>query len=167
METYLILKRGMTQGKKNIYTLGTSNRTLEEFLEILQAYGIGRVVDVRRFPTSSRYPWFNKEPLSQALKRKGISYHHLGEELGGYRRGGYQAFTQTPAFQEALKKLEALALENTTAIICAERLPWRCHRRFITQALEETGWRVVHILEKDRTWQPSKEQPTLFPREEI
>ncbi len=156
----------MAQGKKKIYTLGTSNRTLEEFLEILRVYAIRQVVDVRRFP-SSQYPWFNKAPLTRALQRRGISYHHLREELGGYRRGGYQAFTQTPDFQKALKKLETLASHAPTVIICAERLPWRCHRRFITQALEETGWRVVHILEKDRTWQPSKEQPTLFPREEI
>ncbi len=156
----------MAQGKKTIYTLGTSNRSLEEFLGILQAYGIRQVIDVRRFPVSSRFPWFNRENLARVLPQKGLEYIYMGQELGGYRKGGYQAHTQSQTFQEALASLEDLATPKPTAIICAERLPWRCHRRHIAQALEKRGWRVIHILDRDRTWTPSAQMSLFHPQKD-
>ena len=71
-----------------------------------------------------------------------------GEKLGGFRRGGYQDFTATSEFRSGLYKLEEIARERSTAIICAERFPWRCHRRFIALELEKRGWRVSHIIDK-------------------
>ena len=151
----------MTQGKETIYTLGTGNRSLEGFLAILDIYGIQRVVDVRRFPRSMRFPWFTREALAPSLEEKGIEYHYMGQELGGYRKGGYQAYTRSRAFQKALAILETLASGKPTALICAEVLPWRCHRIHISRVLEEKGWRVVHILDEKRTWPPPPHPPTL------
>ncbi len=147
--------------------MGTSNRSLEEFLEILRHWSMGQVVDVRRFPTSSRYPWFHKESLARALVEAGVIYVPMGEELGGYRKGGYQAFTQTEVFREAISRLESLALQAPTALLCAERLPWRCHRLIISKILEAKGWQVTHILDKGRTWYPSPQQPLPLPQEEV
>jgi uncharacterized protein (DUF488 family) len=80
----------------------------------------------------------------------------MGRKLGGYRKGGYEAFTTTAEFQEAVRDLGKLAERKTVAIVCAERLPWRCHRRFIGFELERRGWQVVHIIEEKRYWQPRK-----------
>lgn len=135
-----------------IYTLGTSTRSLEEFLDILRLKGIARVCDVRSFPASRRYPHFSSEPLAAALEDAGVAYLWLGPELGGYRRGGYQAHMQTPEFERGLKELEKHASRAPTAIVCAELLPWKCHRRLITSALEERGWKVVHIIDASRDW---------------
>ena len=151
----------MAQGKRTIYTLGTSNRTLEEFLEILQSQGIKRVVDVRRFPISSRFPWFKGENLARVLAEKGLEYIPMGKELGGYRKGGYEAYTRTESFKRALDHLERLALQKPTVITCAEVLPWKCHRLFISRALEERGWRVIHLLDRKRIWTPSLQNPLL------
>ena len=151
----------MAQGKKRIYTVGTSNRSLEEFLEILRHWSMGQVVDVRRFPTSSRFPWFKGENLARVLAEKGLEYIPMGKELGGYRKGGYEAYTWTESFKRALDHLERLALQKPTVIICAEVLPWKCHRLFISRALEERGWRVIHLLNRKRTWTPSLQNPLL------
>jgi uncharacterized protein (DUF488 family) len=136
-----------------VYTLGTSTRTLEEFIALLQHLEVEVVVDVRRFPTS-RFEYFRKEELARSLLEAGIDYGYLGGELGGYRRGGYQAFLATEEFQQGLGKLEAIAKERKTAIVCAERLPWRCHRRFIGGELERRGWQVIHVIDERRTWSP-------------
>jgi uncharacterized protein (DUF488 family) len=80
----------------------------------------------------------------------------MGGELGGYRQGGYQNFTTTSDFQLGLRKLEEIAGNRITSIICAERFPWRCHRRFIALELEKRGWRVNHIIDKKRDWLPRK-----------
>ena len=151
---------------KRIYTLGTSNRSLQEFLGLLEGFGIKQVFDVRSFPQSKRFPHFNRETLEGALKGAGLSYHWLGKELGGYRRGGYEAYLKTEAFREGLLKLVSLATKAPGAIVCAERFPWRCHRRFISLALQELGFEVIHIIEKERIWCPRKRglQPELrFP----
>ena len=71
-----------------------------------------------------------------------------------YRQGGYQAFVATPQFQEGLERLEGVASRKRTVILCAERLPWRCHRRFIGRELEGWGWQVIHIIDGRRTWVP-------------
>jgi len=138
-----------------IYTLGTSTRSPEKFIELLSSHGVAVVVDVRRFP-SSRFEHFKSEKLAGLLSGAGIDYVYMGEELGGYRRGGYQNFTATLEFQMGLKKLEEIARERKAAIICAERFPWRCHRRFIALELEKLGWQVNHIIDQQRDWLPRK-----------
>ena len=145
---------GFEQGKL-IYTLGTSTRSAEEFVRLLTGHGMEVVVDVRRFP-SSRFEHFRGEKLAGLLAEVGIDYIYMGEELGGYRREGYQNFTTTFEFQSSLKKLEEVARERKTAIICAERFPWHCHRRFIALELEKQGWQVKHIIDQGKEWLPRK-----------
>lgn len=127
-----------------IYTLGTSTRSLEEFMGLLRQEGIMQVVDVRRFPRS-RFPHFSRENLEGSLKRAGFRYFWLGDLLGGYRKGGYEAYMATEAFQKGLSKLKAIAEKGATAFFCCERVPWRCHRRFIAKRLREEGWEVVDL----------------------
>ena len=136
-----------------IYTLGTSNRTQEEFLEILKFYKIQAVVDVRRWATSQRFPHFKKENLIKILPKNGISYYHL-KDLGGYRVENYENYMKTEAFKRALEKLIGISERKLTCIICAEKFPWRCHRRFISKALENKGIEVLHIIEKNKLWKP-------------
>jgi len=143
----------VAEANRVVYTLGTSTRTLEEFTALLKHLGVEVVVDVRRFP-SSRFEYFRKEELARSLPEAGIDYCHLGGELGGYRSGGYQAFLATEEFKQGLGKLEEIARERKTAIVCAERLPWRCHRRFIGGELERRGWRVIHVIDERRSWSP-------------
>ena len=135
-----------------IYTIGHSNRSLEEFLSLLDHYGIGLVVDVRRFPTSRKYPHFSRESLEAALSSRGIGYAWLGDLLGGYRKGGYRAYMETEEFRRGLERLLELAEGRRTAIMCAERLWFRCHRRFIADALVAMGHEVVHIVEPGREY---------------
>jgi len=136
-----------------IYSLGTSLRSAEEFLQLLKCYKIEAIIDVRRFPVS-RLLHFNREPLMELLTGHGIHYHYLGRELGGYRKGGYEAYTKSKDFTEGLGRLESIAQRSMAAFMCAELLPWRCHRRFIGQSLTARGWEVIHIIDKDRVWQP-------------
>lgn len=140
---------------KLIYTLGTSTRSPEEFIELLTSHGVEVVVDVRRFPTS-RFEHFQRDKLAGLLSEAGIDYVYMGGELGGYRRGGYQSFTTTSDFQSGLRRLEEIAGTRVTSIICAERSPWRCHRRFIAFELEKRGWQLNHIIDKERDWLPRK-----------
>ncbi len=113
------------------------------------------MADVRSFP-QSRFEHFKKENLVRILEEEGFSYVYLGSELGGFRKGGYQAYTKSGAYLEGILRLERNAREGITAFICAERFPWKCHRRFIALSLEERGWQVVHILEEDRVWRLKK-----------
>ena len=138
-----------------VYTLGTSTRTWGEFVALLKHLGVEVVVDVRRFPTS-RFEYFKKEELARLLIKEGIAYAHSGEMLGGYRRGGYQAFLASEEFKRGLEELEEIARERKTAIVCAERLPWRCHRRFIGMELERQGWQVIHVIDERRNWKPKE-----------
>ncbi|WP_287155708.1 DUF488 domain-containing protein [Candidatus Solincola tengchongensis] len=150
---------------KRIFTLGTSTRSFREFLEVLDAWGIRRVCDVRSFPTSRRYPHFSREALSSHLEEHGLDYRWMGELLGGYRKGGYRVHMETPEFRKGIEELEKAAEETATAVVCAELLPWRCHRRFIAEALESRGWEVVHVLDARRSWLPraSGLQTSLLP----
>ncbi len=141
-----------------IHTLGTSDRGWEEFIAILRAYRISRVVDVRSFPTS-RFEHFKGKEMEARLKSEGIDYLWLGESLGGYRKGGYLAYTSTSLFGQGIDRLEEVAAEGDVVMVCAERFPWKCHRRFIARALEERGWRIVHIIGRDRVWEPVKNSP--------
>jgi len=145
-----------------IFTLGTSNRTFKEFLEILEKYQIKVVVDVRHFPTSKLFPHFKKENLKKLLEKEKIKYFHL-EKLGGYREGGYEKYMETKDFKEGLEKLMEIAKREKTAIVCAEKFPWKCHRAFISQALEKKGFKVIHIIDKERIWEPKKEKREIKP----
>jgi len=136
-----------------VYTLGTSTRSSQEFLDLLLGENIEMVVDVRRFPTS-RFEHFRRDQLSKFLAEADIGYSYLGEVLGGYRSHGYQSFIDTGEFKRGLAQLEKMAGEKKVAIVCAERFPWRCHRRFISLELEKHGWRVVHIIDSERRWVP-------------
>jgi uncharacterized protein (DUF488 family) len=74
--------------------------------------------------------------------------------LGGFRKGGYERYTMTEEFNKGLKELEVYALDKDTVFMCAERFPWKCHRRYISRELESKGWKVIHIIDKDKTWIP-------------
>ena len=139
--------------KPLIYTMGTSTHTKEEFLQLLRHYHIHTVVDVRSFP-QSRFEHFKKENLAKMLREGEVGYIYLGKELGGFRKGGYLSYTKNTSYQEGISHLERIGKENITAFICAERFPWKCHRRSIASSLEERGWQVMHIIDKDRIWRP-------------
>jgi uncharacterized protein (DUF488 family) len=148
-----------------VLTIGHSTRTLEEFTELLQIYGVTVLIDVRTVPRSRHNPQFNKEALPDHLKRYGIKYIHL-PEIGGLRHPkpnsinlalqnlsfrGYADYMQTKEFTDALLKVIALARENRVALMCAEALPWRCHRNFISDALIARNIKVLHIISKTST----------------
>jgi len=132
-----------------IYTLGTSNRTIEDFLEILKEYEITTVIDVRRFPTS-KFLHFKKGNLQKYLKENKISYIYLGNELGGYRKNGYEKYMKTEEFKKGLRKIIELSEKGNVAIVCCEKFFWKCHRRFIAEELKKEGKKVIHIIEKNR-----------------
>ena len=143
-----------------ILTIGHSTRTLDEFVELLEAYGVTLVVDVRTVPRSRHNPQFNKETLPSSLKKYGIKYIHM-PNIGGLRRPkhdsvnlawrnnsfrGYADYMQTKEFTDNLLKIIALARENRLALMCAEALPWRCHRSLISDALVVRKVKVAHII---------------------
>ena len=137
---------------RTIYTAGSSNRAPEEFLELLCHYGISCIIDVRRFPTS-RYPHFKKDNLRILLEKAGLRYLSMGKELGGFREGRYEEYMRSELFQGGLSRLEEVAAEEVCAVLCAEKLPWRCHRQFIGQALQERRWNVIHIIDREHIWE--------------
>lgn len=138
---------------KTIYTIGSSNHTPEEFIKLLKNYQIQALIDVRKFPTS-KFAYFKKENLVVLLKNNEIDYYYLGKNLGGYREGGYELYLKTKDFQEGLKELMKIAQNKVTVIMCSERFPWKCHRRFIGQTLQEQTWQVIHIIDNKRHWIP-------------
>jgi uncharacterized protein (DUF488 family) len=142
-----------------IYTIGHSTRAADEFAAICHAHGIEAIADVRLIPKSRRYPHFNAEQMSLWLPEVGIKYKPF-KQLGGRRRAatdsinlgwrnesfrGYADFMQTDAFAAAVKELTVLAAKQPTAIMCAEAVPWRCHRSLIADALLVRGWRVLDV----------------------
>jgi uncharacterized protein (DUF488 family) len=147
----------------HLYTIGHSNHSLQEFIAILQAHEIARVVDIRTIPKSRHVPWFNSKHLKTALAKEKIAYVHM-PELGGLRHAskdsinygwhnasfrGFADYMQTQEFYEALKKLnELLKDKKKTAIMCAEAVPWRCHRSLIADAEIIRGIKVTDIMSK-------------------
>ena len=142
-----------------IYTVGHSTRELDDFLGLLGAHGVRQVVDVRRYPASRRHPHFARDALAAALAGVGIAYHHEGD-LGGRRTArpdsantawrsaafrGYADYMDTDAFQHVLGRVIELARARPTTL-CAEAVPWRCHRQLIADALLARGESVRHIL---------------------
>jgi uncharacterized protein (DUF488 family) len=147
-----------------VLTIGHSTRTLEEFTEMLQIYGVTLLIDVRTTPHSRHNPQFNKEALPEHLKPVGVKYLHL-PEIGGLRNPkpnsinvalegqfrGYADYMQTKEFTGALLKIVALARENRVALMCAEAMPGKCHRNLISDALAARHIGVRHIISKTGT----------------
>lgn len=148
-----------------IFTIGHSTGALEAFLELLKAHGIERLIDVRSVPRSRHNPQFNRETLPAALHNRRIHYTHLAELGGlrharrdslntGWRNASFRGFADHmlgPEFEEGLRKLIAAAGSERVAIMCAEAVPWRCHRSLISDALTACGIPVEHILGAGRT----------------
>ena len=143
-----------------VWTIGHSNRELNDFLALLAAEKIESLADVRRFPGSRRHPHFNREALSATLRDVGITYTHF-PTLGGRRTAptettknspwqvpafaAYADYMLTEDFKAAFHELQTHAAHSRTAIMCAEALPWRCHRRLIADVLTSLGYEVRHI----------------------
>ncbi len=144
-----------------VYTIGHSTRKLEEFIGVLRHYGIARLIDIRHFPGSRHNPQFARPSLEQSLPAAGIDYVWI-EKLGGFRKGGYHAHMETGEFREGLSELERLASEKPTAYMCAEAVWFRCHRRYVSDALVARGWRVIHIFDEKRTEEHVGEAGALF-----
>src|SRR5436190_6909680 len=142
-----------------ISTVGHSTRSAEELLELLRGAEVRLVVDIRAFPSSRRHPQFNRGALSEWLPAAGIRYRHLpglggrrspapGSSNHAWREAAFQGYAdhmRSEEFQRALGELEAVARECATAIMCAEAVWWRCHRRLVADALVLRGWRVEHL----------------------
>jgi uncharacterized protein (DUF488 family) len=147
-----------------VLTIGHSTRGIEEFISLLQEHGVTHVVDVRTVPRSRHNPQFNKASLPKALQSAGLGYVHL-PGLGGLRhalhdsinRGwrnasfrGYADYMQTADFEMSLKELIQLAKTHRIALMCAEAVPWRCHRSLIADALLAHGIQTEHIMSRTR-----------------
>jgi uncharacterized protein (DUF488 family) len=142
-----------------VYTIGHSTRSSEELLALLDEAHVKLLADVRAFPSSRRHPQFNRDALCSWLREAGIQYAHMtglggrrapveGSRNGGWRERAFQGYADHMAskeFKRALGELQAAARESTTAIVCAEAVWWRCHRRLIADALVVRGWRVEHL----------------------
>lgn len=135
-----------------IFTFGHSTRSIKEFLDILKHFNIELLIDVRRWPTSKKFPWFSKDNLQEELVKENIRYIHY-PELGGYRKEGYATFAKTEEFTEALKKLLEMIDNKIAVILCAEKLWFRCHRKYIAERLAEQGNEIIHILDEKTTYE--------------
>lgn len=157
-----------------IFAIGHSTHPIETFIALLKAHDIKMVIDIRTIPKSRHCPEYNKEELKKSLKKAKIGYRHM-KELGGLRHAskdsvntgwinasfrGFADYMQTPAFQTGLEKLEKIAQKKRCALMCAEGVPWRCHRSLIADALTLKKWKVFHIQSK-KTAKPHKRTPFL------
>ena len=149
--------------ERTVYTIGHSTHSDDAFVKMLQSYGIEAVVDVRKISKSRHNPQFGEEELREHLGRHDIAYQRL-EGLGGLRHSakasvntawknlsfrGYAEYMQTPEFKESLEKVIRIAAEKRTAIMCAEAVPWRCHRSLIADALLVRNISVVDIMSEE------------------
>lgn len=150
----------LTTPAPRLWTIGHSTRSSDEFLALLQSQDIQRLVDIRRYPGSRRYPHFHAAALAKDLSLAGIGYEEK-PTLGGRRTAqsdspnsgwknasfrGYADYMQTEEFETALDELMSLGANERTAIMCAEAVPWRCHRSLVADALLVRGWDVAHIM---------------------
>jgi uncharacterized protein (DUF488 family) len=155
-----------------VFTLGHSTRSAEEFVALLKAHRIELLVDVRTVPRSRHNPQFNRDTLPETLRRAGIEYLHLAE-LGGLRKAredsantgwrnlsfrGFADYMQTPEFENGLARLMDLAKTRRAAVMCAEAVPWRCHRSLIGDALVARGAEVFELSGVTRA-QPHRMTP--------
>jgi uncharacterized protein (DUF488 family) len=162
----------MTESKPNIFTIGHSTRPIADFVALLQAHDIGRLVDVRTIPRSRHNPQFNKEALAASLQESGIRYTHM-PGLGGLRHTtaaspnkgwrntsfrGYADYMQSAEFVVHLDEAIALARHERIALMCAEAVPWRCHRSLIADALLARGIQAEEIVNLKRS-EPHKLTP--------
>ncbi len=146
--------------QKEIWTIGHSTHSIEEFLEWLAAFSIVRLADVRSLPGSAAFPQFNQDRLRESLEKNGIEYSYF-KDLGGRRKykadskntiwrnksfRAYADYMETIDFKAGLKELKELAGQERTAVMCAEAVWWRCHRSMIADALKAEGWEVRHIM---------------------
>ena len=155
-----------------ISTIGHSTRPLDTFVDLLRAHRVDTLVDVRTVPRSRRHPQFNRESLPESLRAAGIGYTHMPGLGGlrhprcdsintGWRNAGFRGYAdhmQTPEFDENLRALVDRARRERVAIMCAEAVPWRCHRSLIADALTARGIGVGHILSAERA-QPHRLTP--------
>jgi uncharacterized protein (DUF488 family) len=150
--------------RMKLWTVGHGTRGLEELVALLQGHGVTTLADVRTVPRSRRNPQFNRDTLPDALAAHGIRYIHL-PELGGLRRPrldsingawrnasfrGYADYMQTSGFADGIETLMQRAAERPTAIMCAEAVPWRCHRSLVADALVARAVEVAHIMTPTR-----------------
>ena len=144
-----------------VHTIGHSIRTIDTFIDLLSAHKIEAVIDVRRWPASRRHPQFQRDALAQALKTQRIDYIWRGD-LGGFRQpapdspntawrvGAFRAygdFMLTTEFTTIMNELENIAANQRIVIMCAEAVPWRCHRQLIADAFLVRHWEVLHIMD--------------------
>lgn len=148
-----------------IFTIGHGARSIEEFLDLLEGAGIEVLVDVRTAPGSRKHPHFGRDALAASVESRGIRYEWMGRDLGGFRRAaedsphislrnssfrGYADHMETEGFRGARDRLVETAREKHTAVMCAESLWWRCHRRMLADGLVAAGCEVAHIMERGR-----------------
>jgi uncharacterized protein (DUF488 family) len=163
-ESAVVSVKHRKTAKPVVLTIGHSTRSWPEFRNLLRAHGVARLVDVRTLPRSRHNPQFNRETLSRKLRAARISYVAL-PQLGGLRRArrdsqnlgwrnasfrGFADYMQTPEFDKALARLVKLAAQKRSAVMCAEAVPWRCHRSLIADALTARGMAVEHIMSARR-----------------
>jgi hypothetical protein len=156
--------RSGSGGEPSILTIGHSTRPIDEFIKLLRQHGVERLVDIRTIPRSRHNPQFNSAAVAKSVEDKGVGYVHL-KELGGLRHPrtdsintgwrnagfrGYADYMQTAEFEEALRRLLELCEGKRCAAMCAEALPWRCHRSLLADALVARGILVEHILSGSR-----------------
>ena len=157
-------KQRLSSKRPVVLTIGHSNRTLEQFFSLLRAHEVKRVVDVRTIPRSRHNPQFNRDSLPAKLRAAGIGYVYL-RKLGGLRSPrrdsvnlgwrnksfrGYADYMGTERFEEGLGRLLKLAKQKSCAVMCAEAVPWRCHRSLIADALLVRGVSVEDIMSEKR-----------------
>lgn len=145
-----------------IFTIGHSTRHIEEFISILQKYGIRQLVDIRTIPKSRRNPQYGEENLERSLAEAGIGYIQM-KELGGLRPAvknsenkgwnnqsfrNYADYMQSSDFKEAVEELKKISQESNSVMMCAEAVPWRCHRRLVGDALLIRGMDVIDIFDE-------------------
>lgn len=148
----------------SVFTIGHSTRSFDELVSMLRAFSVELLVDIRTVPRSRHNPQFNAEELRKALRGRRIRYVLL-PELGGLRRAlpdspnkawrnasfrGYADYLATETFEQGVAKLHALAKERTLALMCAEAVPWRCHRSIVAEVLCARGAQVEHIMTSAR-----------------
>ena len=158
-----------------LLTIGHSTHPIDEFIQLLKDHGVKEIVDVRSIPKSRHCPQFNSEPFEESLWKAGIGYTHI-ERLGGLRHSrkdsvnlgwrnasfrGFADYMATPEFSEGLDELTRIARMRRVAIMCAEAVPWRCHRSLIADAMSEEGWEVRDILSSNA---PTEHRLTPFLR---
>ena len=156
-----------TETTLRIFTIGHSNLPFEHFVSLLREFEIRLVADIRRYPSSRKFPHFNQPALNELLKAKNIDYLWL-EALGGRRHApasdkslnaglrspgfrSYADYMATAEFRNGVRELLSVAARSRTAIMCAEKLYWKCHRRLLSDYLTAQGVQVIHIIEQGKT----------------